>query len=64
MAGSLVWKPMEAAYVKNIAYHRAMKPSLWEAVYGVKPHSKQVTPSLSLDPRLTLKLKLLLIMAQ
>ena len=38
---------MEAAYVGNIAYHRAMKLSPWEVVYGVKPHSKQVTPSLS-----------------
>ena len=55
---------MEAAYVGNIAYHRAMKLSPWEAVYGVKPYSKQVTPSLSLDPRLKLRLKLLLIMAQ
>ena len=35
---------MEAAYVGNIAYHRAMKPSPWEAVYGVKPHSKQGYP--------------------
>ena len=55
---------MEAAYVGNIAYHHATKLSPWEAVYGVKSHSKQVTPSLSLDPRLKLKLKLLLIMAQ
>ena len=55
---------MEAAYVGNIAYHHATKLSPWEAVYGAKPHSKQVTPSLSLDPRLKLKLKLLLIMAQ
>ena len=51
MAGSLVWKPMEAAYVGNIAYHRAMKPSPWEAVYGVKPHSKQGYPFIVTWPK-------------
>ena len=40
---------MEAAYVRNIAYHRAIKQSPYEAVYGIKPHREQLTPSLSLD---------------
>lgn len=40
---------MEAAYVRNIFYHRAIKQSPYEAVYGIKPHREQLTPSLSLD---------------
>ena len=40
---------MEAAYVRNIAYHRAIKQSPYEAVYGIKLHRKQLTPSLLLD---------------
>ena len=40
---------MEAAYARNIAYHRAIKQSPYEAVYGIKPHREQLTPSLLLD---------------
>ena len=40
---------MEAAYVRNIAHHRAIKQSPYEAVYGIKPHREQLTPSLLLD---------------
>lgn len=40
---------MEASYVRNISYHRAIKQSPYEAVYGIKPHREQLTPSLSLE---------------
>ena len=40
---------MEAAYVRNIAFHRAIKQSPYEAVYGIKPHREQLTHSLLLD---------------
>ena len=40
---------MEAAHVRNIAYHRAIKQSPYEAVYGIKPHREQLTHSLLLD---------------
>ena len=32
----------EAAYVKNISHHRAMKMSPYEAVFGFKPHREKL----------------------
>ncbi|XP_078350835.1 uncharacterized protein LOC144635622 [Oculina patagonica] len=39
----------EAAYVRNISYHRAIKQSPYEAVYGIKPHREQLSPSMAPD---------------
>ena len=33
----------EASYTRNISYHRAIKLSPYEAVYGIKPHREMMT---------------------
>ena len=32
----------EASYTRNISYHRAIKVSPYEAVYGIKPHREKL----------------------
>ena len=36
---------MEAAYTRNISYHRAIKQSPYEAVFGIKPHREKLPTS-------------------
>ena len=37
-------KAQEAAYTRNISYHRAIKMTLYEAVYSIKAHREVIHP--------------------
>ena len=43
-------KAQEAAYTRNISYHRAITMTPYEAVYGIKAHREVIHPDPDPDP--------------